>query len=193
MADNIMAQLYSEEDLRIFEKRRKFGEEHRDLEIRKEMLHIEDSDRFAAISWLAADWFVIPLLKTWDIDYIVYGKEDITPDMPQSCISGFRQQPNYVVIRSRVRPEDLTLIQDLSHIHEFRKKMWAAFRDDLRPKPAEIRIYDPDPDDEVPDNTFSGIDFDDDDLFSPSTELSLDELDVPLSDRYRRPCGTRQF
>lgn len=105
------------------EKRRIFLEKNKGREISCDMVRIRDSKAYTAIGKVPAEMFIIPLLKTWNIEYEVYEGEQITKDMPQQCISGFMEQPRYVVICSKAEPEDLTFLQDLSYGWEFRNKM----------------------------------------------------------------------
>lgn len=105
------------------EKRKIFLERNKGREISRDMVRVRDNSAYTAIGKVPAEMFVIPLLKTWDIEYEVYEGDEITPDMPQQCISGFMPQPRYVVICSRAEPEDLRLLQDLTYGWEFRNKM----------------------------------------------------------------------
>ena len=113
--------------MRGYKKQREvFWEKNKDVEIRRDMLHMEREESYAAISWTAIQ-YISPLLKTWGIEHTVYEKEDFTEDMPQKCISGFCEQPYYVVVKSRVKREDLEFLQNLLYKHEFRRKIEDAF------------------------------------------------------------------
>lgn len=106
-------------------EREKFFRENQGTEIKKDMIHIENKEGYTALSWTAIK-YISPLLKTWGIKHAVYEKKDLTKDMPRTCVSGFQKQSYFVVVRSKVKKEDLEFLQDLLHRHEYRRKIEEA-------------------------------------------------------------------